>query len=307
MSQHQGVQRSDAAAILAVDDDPTALVMMQALLSRLGYQVVTATGGNQALEALRAQPIAAILLDREMPGMNGIDTVRAIKADDSLTSVPIIMVTGSNDPAQVREGIEAGVFYYLEKPADAQLLSSVVSAALRQASERTVLSSGENSTRGFDLTDIVKFRFRTLEDAIALSGFVANYFPDPNRALDGAAALLFNAVEHGLCRLGFEAKGAALQNGTLETEVAQRLTKLPPESCATASVARRDGGVVLAVSDPGPGFDWRQYTDLDVNRSGATHGRGIMRAKTLAFDELRFNAKGNQVLGLMRDQEEFEW
>lgn len=297
----------EPVTVLAVDDDPTALVMMEGLLARLGYDVVTATGGQEALTLLKQRPVSAILLDREMPGLNGVDTVRAIKTDTALASIPIVMVTGSNDPEQVREGIEAGVFYYLEKPADAQLLASVLSAALRQATERSALSQTEASTRGFDLTDSVRFRFRSISDATALAGFVANYFPDPDRVLEGVAALLFNAVEHGLCRIGFEAKGKALRDGTLDAEISRRLKALPAEAIATAAVARREGGVLLAVSDPGPGFDWRAYVDLDITRSGASHGRGIMRARTMCFDELRYGKAGNQVVGVVREREDFEW
>ena len=293
--------------VLAVDDDPTALIMMEGLLARLGYDVATASGGQQAIDLLKSTPVAAILLDREMPGLDGIGTVRALKTDTRLARIPVIMVTGANDPDSVREGIEAGVFYYLEKPADAKLLSSVLSAALRQSAESSSLTAGEESTRGFDLTDSAKFRFRTVQDATALAGFIANYFPDPERVLEGAAALLFNAVEHGLYGLGYDAKGAALHSGTYTAELARRLDDLPAETHATAAVLRRKDNTILAVSDPGPGFDWRSYIDLDTSRSGATHGRGIMRARALSFDELRFSTAGNQVVGIMREREEFEW
>ncbi|WP_161555856.1 response regulator [Mangrovicoccus ximenensis] len=294
--------------VMAVDDDPTARLMMKSLVARLGYRPLEASDGAEALRLLAAHPeTRVVLLDRDMPGLDGIRTVAEMKKTAPFSRIPVVMVTGANTPEEVREGIEAGVFYYLEKPPDPRLLASVLASALRQSQQAAALQSARVSTIGFDLTDAVRFRFRTPQEALDLAGFVANYFPDPERTLDGIAALLGNAVEHGLCRIGYEAKGVLLSQGTLSAEIERRLAALPRDQHATAAVMRRSGGVLLAVTDPGPGFNWRDFMQIDMSRSAASHGRGILRAKAMSFDDVRYNESGNQVAAIARSREEFEW
>lgn len=299
--------KTGEVTILAVDDDPVALLMIEGLLVKLGYQTRTATNGQEALQILsEGGAISTILLDREMPGLSGVDVVRRLKADRLWARIPVIMVTGADDPDQIREGIDAGVFYYLQKPADARILSSVLMAALRQAEQSRLLQSGEASTRGFDLTEAAKVEFRTMEDAAAMAGFMANYFPDPDRAVEGLAALFFNAVEHGICAIGFEAKGQLLADGRLKDEIQQRLAARR-DMRARATLARRADGVMVLVDDPGQGFNARDFLTVDLARSGAAHGRGILRAKTMHFDDLKYNDQGNRAVAFMRKQPAFEW
>ncbi|MEI4472071.1 response regulator [Frigidibacter sp. MR17.24] len=295
------------AKILAIDDDPVALMVIQALLKRLGYDAESAPNGEVALDMLVGdyRP-EAILVDREMPGMNGVSFVRELKRDRGLSQIPVIMVTGSDDPEEVREGLDAGVFYYLQKPADVGILASVLAAALRQADQTRQLETGERSTTGFDLAEAAKWRFRTLHEALALAGFIANYFPDPDRSVDGIAALLSNAVEHGICEIGFEAKGRLLEDGRLDQEIRERLLARADRS-ATVAVQRRDDGVLMIVDDPGKGFDWKDYMTIEMSRSSASHGRGIARARATAFDEIRYNPAGNRVAALMRKDATFGW
>lgn len=295
------------ATILAVDDDPVALIMIESLLQTLGYQTRTASSGEEALLLLsQGLGIRTVLLDREMPGLDGIGVVRKLKSNRFLARIPVVMVTGADDPDEIREGIDAGVFYYLEKPVDARILSSVVQAALRQAEQTQMLQGGETTSRGFDLTEAAKIEFRTLEDATSLAGFMANYFPDPDRAVEGIAALLFNAVEHGICAIGYEEKGRLIESGRLADEVARRLAARP-RMRARATMARRSDGVMLLVDDPGRGFDWRDFLSVEAARGSSTHGRGILRAKALSFDDLKYNDPGNRAVAFMRKQAVFEW
>ena len=296
-----------AATLLAVDDDPVALLMIEGLLVNLGYQARTAASGEEALVLLsQGLGIRAILLDREMPGMNGVEVVRRLKANRSLARIPVIMVTGANDPDEIREGIDAGVFYYLQKPVDARILASVVQAALRQAEQSRLLQEGETSTRGFELTEAAKLEFRSPGDAASLAGFVANYFPDPDRAVEGVAALFFNAVEHGICGIGFEEKGRLIASGGLVEELGRRLAARP-RMRARATIARRSDGIMRLVDDPGRGFDWRDLQPVEVGSRSAGNGRGILRAKALCFDDLKYNASGNRAVAFMRNQPAFEW
>ncbi|PTV97407.1 response regulator receiver domain-containing protein [Rhodobacter aestuarii] len=296
-----------ASTIMAVDDDPVALLMISELLKKLGYQTLTATSGSAALEMMEQGSVPQVLLlDRQMPGLSGMDVVHHLKEKKQFARIPVIMVTGSDDPKEIREGIDAGVFYYLHKPAHVGVLSSVLAAALRQASESTALVHETVPQVGFDLCEAAKWTFRTPREATALAATIANYFPDPDRSVDGIGALLLNAVEHGICAIGFEEKGRLLEEGQLSQSIKERLIQ-NPDTRATAAISRRDDGMMLIVDDPGAGFNWSEFTTLDLSRSSASHGRGIARAKAMAFDDLKFNEAGNRAIAFMRYNATFEW
>ena len=127
----KGAQRR----ILAVDDDRLSSFVMSEKLINLGYAVDVCDSGAQALDMLSEAPDSfdVVLLDRMMPEMDGIEVVRRLAKHDRLRHLPVVMVTGANTPADMREGIDVGVFHYLAKPVDSALLQSVVAAALRQA------------------------------------------------------------------------------------------------------------------------------------------------------------------------------
>ena len=99
---------------LAVDDDRTMRMILQTQLEDLGHDVLTANDGNAAWEVMLQERdrLDVVLLDREMPEMNGLEVVAKMKKDPVLSNIPVIMQTGSDSPEQIREGIDAGVFYY---------------------------------------------------------------------------------------------------------------------------------------------------------------------------------------------------
>ena len=84
---------------------------------------------------------AAILLDRLMPRMDGIELLGKIKATPALEQIPIIMVTATSDPASIQEGLDAGVYYYLIKPFEPKVLLSIVKAAVEQYHDYLVYSN----------------------------------------------------------------------------------------------------------------------------------------------------------------------
>lgn len=161
---------------------------------------------------------------------------------------------------------------------------------------------------GFALVDTCKFKFRTIEEAAALSRFAACFFPDPAQAETGLYELLLNAVEHGCLGVGHALKTTLLENGTWEKEILRRQS-LPEnrEKYAEAVAARRADGVFFVVTDPGEGFDWKQWITIDPARAGAAHGRGIARARGISFDTIAYNAAGNQVAAHVRDTPALKW
>ncbi len=117
--------------ILIVDDTPANLHILQVRLGAQGYEIVTATDGEQALAVAREALPDLILLDVMMPKIDGLEVCRRLKADPTLPFVPIIMVTAKADTADVVAGLEAGGDEYLTKPVDQAALVARVKSMLR--------------------------------------------------------------------------------------------------------------------------------------------------------------------------------
>ena len=121
----------DPPLILVVDDVPDNVDILQMRLEAQGYEVVTAGDGLEALDKIRALRPDLVLLDVMMPKLDGIETVKRLKADASLPFIPVILVTAKADASDVIAGLESGGDDYLTKPVDHAALSARVRAMLR--------------------------------------------------------------------------------------------------------------------------------------------------------------------------------
>jgi PAS domain S-box-containing protein len=130
--------------VLLVDDRSDNLVAMQAVLGPLDCDVATATSGEQALKALLQDDYAAILLDVQMPGLDGFETARLIKERERTRAIPIIFVTAiSTEPPHIHEGYAAGAVDYLFKPYDPEVLRAKVSVFLALHETTRALAESE--------------------------------------------------------------------------------------------------------------------------------------------------------------------
>ena len=160
----------------------------------------------------------------------------------------------------------------------------------------------------FDLMDTCKLSFRTLEDIDKLTFFVMTYFKDRKKVLTGFYALALNAVEHGILNIGYERKAELLAEDKWHEEVQERLQSEKYKGRQAEFVlSKKENGTYLIITDPGDGFDWKKFVNVDPTRSGQSHGRGITLAKNLSFDKLTYNDPGNQVVALVSDKNEFTW
>src|SRR5208282_1229183 len=117
--------------ILVVDDVPDNVDILQMRLEAQGYEVTTAADGVEALDKIRELLPDLVLLDVMMPRLDGIETVKRLKADPSLPFIPVILVTAKADGKDVVDGLESGGDDYLTKPVDHAALSARVRAMLR--------------------------------------------------------------------------------------------------------------------------------------------------------------------------------
>jgi CheY-like chemotaxis protein len=116
--------------ILVTDDDPRNRKLEEALLRANGYAVRSVESGRAALDAVAADPPDLILLDLMMPGMDGFEVVRQLKADTATFRIPIIMVTALDDPASRARLATAGVSEVITKPVDRWVLQACVEKLL---------------------------------------------------------------------------------------------------------------------------------------------------------------------------------
>jgi CheY-like chemotaxis protein len=121
-----------AGTLLVVDDDAANREMLARRLERLGHTVRLAAHGREALECLRRQPFDLVLLDLQMPGMSGHEVLARIKADPALRSVPVVVLSASDDSLRVAQCIELGAEDYLPKPFEPVLLQARLGACLEK-------------------------------------------------------------------------------------------------------------------------------------------------------------------------------
>jgi CheY-like chemotaxis protein len=114
--------------ILAVDDEPIVLQTMATVLSCLGYQVDCAKSGEEAVEFVRQHDVDLILLDMIMPGINGAETFRRIKAIKPAQKA--VVLSGYADPTVLAEARRLGISQYLMKPAPVAAIATAIRGAL---------------------------------------------------------------------------------------------------------------------------------------------------------------------------------
>ena len=120
---------TETITILAVDDQPANLRLLDAVLSPRGYRVIRATSGEQALELLPSSDVDLVLLDIVMPGIDGYEVCRRIRSAPETAFLPVVMITASGHQEKAR-AIEAGADDFVSKPFDqSELLARVASLA----------------------------------------------------------------------------------------------------------------------------------------------------------------------------------
>jgi adenylate cyclase len=133
----------DRATVLAVDDQPANLRLLDAVLSPRGYDVLTAPGGPEALDVLRDRSVDVVLLDVQMPGMDGCEVCRRIRSDPTTAFLPVVMITAGGT-AQRLDGLEAGADDFITKPFDqSELLARVRSLARIKGYQDTITRQAE--------------------------------------------------------------------------------------------------------------------------------------------------------------------
>jgi two-component system alkaline phosphatase synthesis response regulator PhoP len=124
--------------ILVIEDEEDILELIRYNLDREGYRVVCAESGEKGLEIARRQRPDLLLLDLMLPGLDGLEVCKRMKADSSIATLPIVMVTARGEEADVVTGLELGAEDYVTKPFSPRVLVARVRAVLRRRRETPV-------------------------------------------------------------------------------------------------------------------------------------------------------------------------
>lgn len=145
----------DKRLVLLVDDTPDNLKMLWTALDQAGYDVLIATDGHTALERLDYVMPDIVLLDAMMPGIDGFETCRRMKARPRTTHIPVVFMTGLTDSQDVVRGFQAGGIDYVTKPLNTDIVLARLDAHLR---------SHRLMTAALDAIDAVDTAVVTLDD-----------------------------------------------------------------------------------------------------------------------------------------------
>ncbi|HJW08990.1 MAG TPA: response regulator [Holophagaceae bacterium] len=290
--------KASAGTILVVDDDAVQRELYVEILERAGYECVQAEDGEHALDRLQGEggAVEAVLLDRRMPRLDGLETLKRLKADERLASLPVILQTAGAEGKDIQEIMAAGAYYYLPKSVRSEMLvATVFSAVENRRRLRELMVQLREASRTLTLMDLGRFRFRTPEEAKSLTQVLAAACPDPEHAAIGLSELLLNAVEHGNLEMSYEDTTTAIERRERWNEIRRRLDDPRyRDRFAELRFERLPGRYRILIRDQGRGFDWDRFLRPSPERAFDTHGRGVCMAAQ-CFDRLEYLGNGNAV------------
>ncbi len=296
-----------APRILIVDDDDLNLDVLMECLKDEPYELVQAHDGVQALELLRQDQhgFHAMILDRMMPGMTGLDVMAELQADEQFKWIPVVMQTSAALPKEICEGMEAGVFFYLTKPYDQQVLIRMVHTAVQEGLKwKSLARNLRVQVKTIGCLQQGRFRVQTMDEAYDLALLIAQACPNSEKIAFGLNELIMNGIEHGNLEIGYDEKTSLQANDQWEYEISRR--QLLPEYAdkfVEVVYERHADRIQLTVIDQGQGFDWSDFEEISPARLLESHGRGIAMAKGLSFDHLEYVGNGNKVVCLLSLEE----
>lgn len=290
----------DKERVLVVDDEELNLFIIEEFL---GQQEVALEMHSDPLAAWASliapeSDFSLVILDRMMPQLDGMEFLRRMKREARFADIPVIMQTAASSPDQVREGLEAGAYYYLTKPYEPEALISIVRVAMEERQARSQLRNrAARLEEAQKLIRTVEYRFVTLDDITSLVPVLAAMCPAPDAVAPGLSDLMVNAVEHGNLGVSYQEKSLLKWEGDWEAEIHRRLAL--PQFCdrfATIRLERTAESVVFTITDQGSGFEWNKFLTFDPERAFDPNGRGIAMARMMSFSSVDYQGCGNVVV-----------
>ena len=193
--------------ILVVDDDTISIQMVQAILEKGEFDIITATSGKECIEKARNLKPQLILLDIKMPEMSGIEVCKVLRQDQNTSSIPVIFVTADTDNSTLEEAFYAGGTDYVCKPINRVELTARINSAITQRimSER-LLEKGK------------------LKAILELAGGVCHELNQPLQVVSGYTTLLMSEIPEDDTR--FEMVVTIAEQVERITEISRKLMNI---------------------------------------------------------------------------------
>jgi signal transduction histidine kinase len=252
------------ARVLVIDDDPIMRELACAKLAEAGFQPRVAADGAEGLAILRSEGADIVISDVDMPGLSGFDLTRAVRADPTLSEIPVIVVTGSERPDAVEQAFASGATSFLAKPINWTLFTQAVRFVLKASADqkdlRAARDAAEAGSRFKDsLLSIMSHELRTpLNAIIGFGQILAEQFDRENDHLhkeyaeyiiDGGRRLL-NSVSDML--LASDARSGPISLNDIDCTLDDLidlalapLEKMLASSQATVKRAIKDGDIEI--------------------------------------------------------------
>ncbi len=134
----------DKPHVLVIEDDDSVCELLFSCLSKVEYRVSIAQSGEAGLQQIEEDPPKMVVLDLNLPGMNGLDVCRAMRRDPWMSKLPVLMLTGKAEEEDIVTGLEVGADDYMAKPFSPKLLTARVMALLRRGNNPGFAAEGSN-------------------------------------------------------------------------------------------------------------------------------------------------------------------
>jgi CheY-like chemotaxis protein/anti-sigma regulatory factor (Ser/Thr protein kinase) len=289
--------------VLVVDDSRLDRTKAKGFLAKSHYTVIQAENGREALELIAAAPPDVVVTDLQMPEMDGLELVEAVRR--RYPRVPVVLMTAHGSEEIAHRALQAGAASYVPKRSLAKDLAATVASVLelsRAASpQRRVLA----------WMSFTESRFLIENDVAAipdLIGHLENSLTqmksvDETELIQIGVALreaLVNAIFHGNLEVSSELREEA-GGAAYDQLIADRRSELPYRLRRVHVTARHTPTeVVYVVADEGPGFDPSALPDpTDPAQLESVSGRGLMLIRTF-MDEVTHNPRGNEITMVKR-------
>ncbi len=302
LAAKEGNLSSKIPLAVCVDDEEFNLEILEKHLKLGGFDCKSFMDGESAVNFIsqNADDVDVILLDIMMPGFDGIQVLKVLKANPETKAIPVIMQTAVTQEKKNVEGIESGAYYYITKPYSHSVLTSIVKSAIKERSELEGFR-GEvvNLHTIIDTIKSCTFEIRTFVEARKLANYLARFTDDPGKFVISLTSLMINAIEHGNLEIGFETKAKLLLENKYDEEIEKRLQNpVHNQKKVTVELYKKDkeGIYTIVIKDEGKGFNWEDYMNFEPTRMTDPNGRGIAMAKIMNPDAIEYWGRGNVVV-----------
>lgn len=285
--------------LLMIDENPESIEYLRSTLDSNVYNLIATQNGEEGFKLLINAPeyYSAIILGKNTEHMSGMALLHKISSSSNIKTIPVIIEASAGSVEEMEGCIRAGARYYIQLPLDKKNIPQIIEAAIRDQERYSAVEKSVVESKAIGNTlACAKFTLKTLAEAQSVGNLIAGECPNPRLAAVGITEMLINAIEHGNLEISYAEKTKLHQNEGWLDEISRR-SKLPEYSDRTVTVKyeKTASHINIRITDQGKGFNWREYQNLDTKRVFDNHGRGIVMARSLAFESLIYHGEGNDV------------